>query len=158
MEGAESAALKHLSAAGDQAWHPDGSSGDSPGLQDDRAYVRSPAPRAREASRTWAAANRAVNDAALLAVAKALEGHMDSILAANARDVAGARERGVSKALLDRLTLNPDRVRQMAEGLRAVAALPDPVGEMVAMTRRPNGLEIGQVRVPLGVVGIIYEA
>src|SRR5690606_22112677 len=84
--------------------------------------------------------------------------HMDSILAANARDVAGARERGVSKALLDRLTLNPDRVRQMAEGLRAVAALPDPVGEMVAMTRRPNGLEIGQVRVPLGVVGIIYEA
>lgn len=158
MEGAESAALKHLSAAGDQAGHPDGSSGDNPGLQDDRAYVRELAQRAREASRALAAANRAVKDAALLAMAKALEDHMDSILAANARDVAGARERGVSKALLDRLTLNPDRVRQMAEGLRAVAALPDPVGEMVAMTRRPNGLEIGQVRVPLGVVGIIYEA
>ncbi|MFS8534395.1 MAG: glutamate-5-semialdehyde dehydrogenase [Limnochordales bacterium] len=158
MEGAESAALKHLSAAGDQAGHPDDSSGDNPGLQDDRAYVRELAQRAREASRALAAANRAVKDAALLAMAKALEDHMDSILAANARDVAGARERGVSKALLDRLTLNPDRVRQMAEGLRAVAALPDPVGEMVAMTRRPNGLEIGQVRVPLGVVGIIYEA
>ncbi|HEY8497487.1 MAG TPA: glutamate-5-semialdehyde dehydrogenase [Limnochordales bacterium] len=157
MEGAESAALKRLAAAGQHAG-PDGGSGDSPGLPDDRTYVRELAQRARQASRALAAANRAVKDAALLAMAKALEDHLDSILAANARDVAGAQQRGVSKALLDRLTLNPDRVRQMAEGLRAVAALPDPVGEMVAMTRRPNGLEIGQVRVPLGVVGIIYEA
>lgn len=128
------------------------------GELDDRAYVEQLARRARQASRHLATASRAAKDAALLAMAQALEDHMNDILAANEADVEGARARGIAKALLDRLTLNPDRVRQMAEGVRAVAALPDPVGETVSMIRRPNGLEIGQVRVPLGVVGIIYEA
>jgi len=143
---------------------PRDDAGDRPALdgaeaaRDDRAYVHALARRARAASRQLATASRAVKDAALLAMAQALEDNVEAILTANARDVEAAQARGVSRALLDRLTLNPARVRQMAEGLRAVAALPDPVGELVSMTRRPNGLEIAQVRVPLGVVGIIYEA
>ncbi len=125
---------------------------------DDRAYVEQLARRARHASRVLAAASSSVKDAALRRMADALEDGAPAILAANAEDVAAARERGVAGALLDRLALDTRRVRQMADGLRAVAALPDPIGETVSMTRRPNGLEIGQVRVPLGVVGIIYEA
>ncbi|OUN00526.1 MAG: glutamate-5-semialdehyde dehydrogenase, partial [Firmicutes bacterium ZCTH02-B6] len=161
MKGPDGATLSQGIAAGDSA-HPDrpghSPSGAGSGSQDDHTYIRELATRAREASRVLSAASRAAKDAALLAMARALEEQMDGILAANAQDVVAAQERGVSKAHLDRLTLSPARVRQMAEGLRAVAALPDPVGEMVAMTKRPNGLEIAQVRVPLGVVGIIYEA
>ncbi|MBO8141864.1 MAG: glutamate-5-semialdehyde dehydrogenase [Firmicutes bacterium] len=125
---------------------------------DDRRYVRELALQARAASRKLATLTRADKDRALEAMARALAAEADQILAANAEDVARARERGMSQALLDRLTLNPERVRQMSEGLLAVAALPDPIGETVSMSRRPNGLEIGRVRVPLGVVGMIYEA
>src|SRR5207302_11495940 len=77
---------------------------------------------------------------------------------ANASDVTAGRTRGLSDALLDRLTLNDKRIRAMAEGLRQIAALPDPVGQVVDGSRRPNGLEMQRVRVPLGVVGIIYES
>lgn len=110
---------------------------------------------AKSAARRMAALNSDVKDRALLAMAGALEAHAESILAKNAQDVARCTARG---ALLDRLRLNPERLMGMAAGLRQIAALPDPVGRTVAAWRRPNGLEIAQVRVPLGVIGIIYEA
>jgi glutamate-5-semialdehyde dehydrogenase len=101
---------------------------------------------------------RAEKDAILLAMAGALEAASTRILAANAKDVDAARERGTSPALVDRLALNEKRVVEMAEGLRVVAGLADPVGEVIGGWRLPNGLEITKVRVPMGVVGIIYES
>ena len=114
--------------------------------------------RARTAAAGLAPLSRAVKDAALLAMADALEAATDTVLAANAEDVAAGRESGTSEALLDRLALTPDRVRAMADGLRHVATLPDPVGEVVRGGTLANGLELRQVRVPMGVVGIVYEA
>jgi glutamate-5-semialdehyde dehydrogenase len=114
--------------------------------------------RARTAAMQTALLSRAAKDAALLAMAAALEARSDEILAANARDLEKARDDGVPPAIVDRLTLTSGRVRDMAEGLRQVAALPDPVGEVVRGGVLPNGLELRQLRVPLGVVGIIYEA
>ena len=99
-----------------------------------------------------------MKDAALLAMADALERETEVILAANAEDVEAGRVAGTSEALLDRLALTADRVRAMADGLRHVATLPDPVGELVRGSTLANGLELRQVRVPLGVVGIVYEA
>jgi len=95
---------------------------------------------------------------ALYQAAEALEAAEEKLIAANAEDVRIAKEKGMAAGLLDRLTLNPARVKGMADGLRQVAALEDPVGEVLSMKQRPNGLMIGQKRVPLGVVGIIYEA
>ena len=91
-------------------------------------------------------------------MADALLAHQDLILTANARDVASGRDAGTTEALLDRLALTPSRIGAMADGLRHVATLPDPVGEVVRGSTLPNGLELRQVRVPLGVVGIVYEA
>jgi glutamate-5-semialdehyde dehydrogenase len=116
------------------------------------------AARAREAAHELAVATRAVKDAALLAMAEALVARAGSILAANADDVGAARDVGTPDALVDRLTLTEDRVAGMAAGLRDVAGLPDPVGEVVRGSTLANGLELRQVRVPFGVVGIIYEA
>ena len=116
------------------------------------------AARAREAAYELALATRAAKDAGLHAMADALEGRADEVLAANAEDVAAARADGISDALVDRLSLDSDRVHGMAEGLRQVAGLPDPVGEVVRGSTLANGLELRQVRVPFGVVGIIYEA
>ncbi|MDP9183192.1 MAG: glutamate-5-semialdehyde dehydrogenase [Actinomycetota bacterium] len=114
--------------------------------------------RARTAAAGLAPLPRTVKDAALLAMADALEEHTAAILAANAEDVGAGRAAGTSEALLDRLALTPARVSAMAEGLRHVATLPDPVGEVVRGSTLANGLELRQVRVPLGVVGIVYEA
>jgi glutamate-5-semialdehyde dehydrogenase len=114
--------------------------------------------RAREAAHELALATRATKDAALHAMADALVAGTDAALAANAEDVAAAREAGTPDALLDRLGLDAARVAGMADGLRDVAALPDPVGEVVRGSTLANGLELRQVRVPFGVVGIIYEA
>lgn len=100
----------------------------------------------------------AVKDAALHAMADALLAATDEVLAANALDVATARGAGTSEAMIDRLSLNPARVEGMAEGLRALAALADPVGDVVRGWSNPNGVRVRQLRVPLGVVGIIYEA
>lgn len=100
----------------------------------------------------------AVKDRALHAMADALEANAARILEANAIDVDQAKARGTTGALIDRLTLNQQRVRDMAEGLRQVSALPDPVGEVIRGWQRPNRLRVSKVRVPLGVVGIIYEA
>jgi len=116
------------------------------------------AQRAKAAARLLAPATRGTKDAALHAMADALLAAQDQLLAANAADVAAAREAGTSEAVVDRLTLTPARITAMADGLRQVAGLPDPVGEDVRGSRLPNGLDVRQVRVPLGVVGIIYEA
>ncbi len=113
---------------------------------------------AKAASRALAVLTRAQKDTALQAMADALSAGVDAVLAANALDVAAARETGTSDALVDRLTLNPGRVDGMVAGLRALAALPDPIGDVVRGWTNANGVRVRQVRVPLGVVGIIYEA
>ncbi len=113
---------------------------------------------AREAARAMAAAPRSAKDRALEAGARALRERCGEILEANARDMAAARDKGLSGAMLDRLELDPRRVEAMAAGLEAIAGLEDPVGTELARWRRPNGLDIARVRVPLGVVGIIYES
>jgi glutamate-5-semialdehyde dehydrogenase len=116
------------------------------------------AARAREAAYELALATRATKDAALRAMADALVERSTEVLDANAADVRAAEEGGTSPALVDRLRLTHDRVLGMADGLRQVADLPDPVGEVVRGSTLANGLELRQVRVPFGVVGIIYEA
>ncbi|CEP67034.1 Glutamate-5-semialdehyde dehydrogenase [Moorella glycerini] len=122
------------------------------------AEVQAKGKLAREAARTLANLNTARKNEALLAMARALEEEKDFILEANARDMAAGKEKGLSRALLDRLLLNEKRIQDMAVSLRELVALPDPVGEVTSMWTRPNGLQIGRVRVPLGVIGIIYEA
>ena len=114
--------------------------------------------RAKAAAAALAPLSRVTKDSALHAMAEALERRLDEVLEANARDVSTARETGMSESLVDRLALTPQRISAMAEGLRHVATLPDPVGEVVRGSTLANGLELRQVRVPLGVVGIIYEA
>ena len=116
------------------------------------------ATRARAAAARLAPLPRKAKDAALLAMADALVASTHAILSANAEDVTAGREAGTSEALLDRLALTPARIAAMADGLRHVATLPDPVGEVVRGSSLPNGLELRQVRVPLGVIGIVYEA
>ena len=113
---------------------------------------------AREASRVLARTPAALRNAALEAIAGALETRLDDILEANALDVAAGREADISPALLDRLALTPARVADMANGVRRIAALDDPVGEVVEGRRLPNGLDLRKVRVPLGVVAVVYEA
>ncbi|MFD3483881.1 glutamate-5-semialdehyde dehydrogenase [Streptomyces sp. NPDC058665] len=114
--------------------------------------------RARSAAADLAPLPRSVKDDALLAIADALEVRTQEIIKANGEDIARAREAGTSEAIIDRLTLTPERVRAIAADVRDVAALPDPVGEVVRGSTLPNGIDLRQVRVPLGVVGIIYEA
>jgi glutamate-5-semialdehyde dehydrogenase len=122
------------------------------------ADVRAVALRARDAAAELAPLTRGAKDAALLAMADALVEATDVVLSANADDVATGRAGGTAEALLDRLTLTRERIAAMATGLREIAALPDPVGEVVRGYTRPNGLEIRQIRVPIGVIAIVYEA
>ncbi|WP_240138570.1 glutamate-5-semialdehyde dehydrogenase [Streptomyces sp. MUM 178J] len=125
---------------------------------DNMSPVAQAAYRARAAAADLAPLPRSAKDDALLAIADALEVRTSEIVTANAEDVARAREAGTSEAIIDRLTLTPERVRAIAADVRHVAALPDPVGEVVRGSTLPNGIDLRQVRVPLGVVGIIYEA
>jgi glutamate-5-semialdehyde dehydrogenase len=113
---------------------------------------------AQDASRTLARLGSDVRDAALEAIAAALLERTDEILEANARDLVAGRESGLSAALMDRLALDPARIEAMAAGVRSIAALPDPVGEVIDGHRLPNGLDMRKVRVPLGVVAVVYEA
>ncbi len=114
--------------------------------------------RARSAAHALSTAPRTAKDRALRGAAASLRTRRDEILAANAEDMAAARQRGLSAALLDRLALNGARIEAIAEGLETIAGLDDPVGREIGRWRRPNGLDIARVRVPLGVVGIIYES
>ncbi|CAN5265068.1 glutamate-5-semialdehyde dehydrogenase [soil metagenome] len=121
-------------------------------------HVRTLAVRGREAGHDLALATRATKDAALRAMATALVEHGDDILAANAEDVVRAEAADIAPNVIDRLRLTTERLATMADGLREVAGLPDPVGEVVRGSTLANGLELRQVRVPFGVVGMIYEA
>jgi glutamate-5-semialdehyde dehydrogenase len=113
---------------------------------------------AQAASRSLAGMSSALKDAALLRAADALEERTPEILEANARDLEAGRESGLSAALMDRLALDPARIASIAGAVRAIAALPDPVGEVIDGHRLPNGLDVRKVRVPLGVVAVVYEA
>jgi glutamate-5-semialdehyde dehydrogenase len=123
-----------------------------------RAAMRAIGAKARAAARMLANASAEAKNEAILAAARVLRERGAEILAANARDLAEARAKGLGPALLDRLALDPKRVEQMARGLEEVAALPDPVGRVLATFERPNGLRIERVATPLGVVGVIYES
>src|SRR3712207_4415646 len=114
--------------------------------------------QAKQASRTLATLDRGAKDAALHAIADALDARVAEILEANARDLEAGREAGLSSALMDRLKLDEQRVATIAAQVRDIAALPDPVGEVIDGGRLANGLDIRRVRVPLGVVGVVYEA
>lgn len=113
---------------------------------------------AREASRGLRRLERAQKDHCLELMAKKLLDHREEIIKENQKDLAGAREAGLSPAMIDRLTLNDHVIRGMADGLMEVAALSDPVGEIRGMWKRPNGLQVGRVRIPLGVIGFIFES
>lgn len=114
--------------------------------------------QARAAGRAISAADTAAKNAALLAMADLIEQNADSLAAENSKDLDAGRARGLDAALLDRLALTPERISGMAEGLRQISSLPDPVGEITNMAYRPSGIQVGQMRVPLGVIGIIYES
>ncbi len=121
-------------------------------------YMQSVGEAARAASRDVAASPTAQRNAALLAMADAILARSDSLKAANALDLEAGRANGLDAALLDRLELTDARIEGMAEGLRQIATLPDPVGQISDMNFRPSGIQVGRMRVPLGVIGIIYES
>ncbi|MGB6085806.1 MAG: glutamate-5-semialdehyde dehydrogenase [Parvibaculum sp.] len=122
------------------------------------AIMREIGVKARKAATTLANASTKQKDAALLAAAMCVRANVDDILAANELDVADARKNGLTPAMIDRLTLDTKRVEAIAKAIEEVAALPDPVGSKITEWDRPNGLHIERVRVPLGVIGIIYES
>jgi glutamate-5-semialdehyde dehydrogenase len=125
---------------------------------DVKAYMQDLGRRARAASRVAAKADTQTKNRALLAMAAAVRRERAKILAANAEDVAAACAAGLEPALVDRLTLEDKSVESMAEGLEQVAALPDPVGAITELAERPTGIRVGRMRVPLGVIGIVYES
>lgn len=124
-------------------------------VRDDMLHL---AQQAKYASRRLATLSSAVKNSLLLRMATALEAGANQLIEANELDLAAARDKGMAPAMLDRLTLDEPRIKAMADGLREVAALPDPVGEITGMWRRPNGIQVGRMRIPLGVIGIVYES
>jgi glutamate-5-semialdehyde dehydrogenase len=127
-------------------------------ITDVTTYMQETGARARAASRQLAAATTARKNAALEAMADLLDSRRDELARENRKDLEAGREKGLSEALLDRLELTPARIDTMIEGLRHIAALPDPIGEIFDLKYRPSGIQVGRMRVPLGVVGIIYES
>jgi glutamate-5-semialdehyde dehydrogenase len=125
---------------------------------DFKQYVSDKAKKAKAASRALANISTEIKNNALFKMAAGLEKESAELIAENRKDLAAAEQKGLSKAMIDRLTLNPERIKAMADGLREVAALPDPVGEVLGIRRRPNGMEVGKMRVPIGLIGIIYES
>jgi glutamate-5-semialdehyde dehydrogenase len=125
---------------------------------DIHAYMQALGERAREASLAIGRADTGSKNAALLAIADAIDAARATLVEENAKDLEAGRKGGLDAALLDRLELNGDRICAMAEGLRQIATLPDPVGEITDLAYRPSGIQVGKMRVPLGVIGIIYES
>jgi len=125
---------------------------------DIRAYMQSVGQRARVAARALTRAETAAKNTALTAMASEIERQADALLAENRKDLDAGRAQGLDEALLDRLALNPSRISAMAEGLRQIASLADPVGGITDLNYRPSGIQVGRMRVPLGVIGIIYES
>jgi len=123
-----------------------------------KQYMTELGENARKASRQLARANTNQKNAALNAIADSLIQSMDFLLAENTKDMDKGKQSGLDDALLDRLALNEERVTGMADGLRQIAALPDPIGEITDLNYRPSGIQVGKMRVPLGVIGIIYES
>ena len=121
-------------------------------------YMQSVGKRARVAARAMGRADSGMKDAALTAIAAAIEAAADTLKSENEKDMVSGRQHGLDAALLDRLELNDARIASMAEGLREIALLPDPVGSISDMNYRPSGIQVGRMRVPLGVIGIIYES
>jgi glutamate-5-semialdehyde dehydrogenase len=128
------------------------------GTTDIKEYMQTLGRRARVAARALGRAETAAKNAALLAMAAAIEARAEELLAANRKDLDASRAQGLDAAMLDRLELNDARVEAMADGLRQIASLPDPVGEITDLNYRPSGIQVGRMRVPLGVIGIIYES
>ena len=122
------------------------------------AYMAQVGQQARAASRLMAKANTGMKNNALLAIAERIEAQREQLMAANRIDLEKGQNNGLEPALLDRLELTPARIDTMIEGLQQVAALPDPVGEITGLNYRPSGIQVGKMRVPLGVIGIIYES
>jgi glutamate-5-semialdehyde dehydrogenase len=125
---------------------------------DVKEYIQTLGHQAREASQVLVSASTGAKNQALEAAAAAIEGAAERLAEANCKDVEAARQKGLGEALVDRLELTAVRVAAMAEGLRQIAALPDPVGSISNLNYRPSGIQVGQMRVPLGVIGIIYES
>jgi glutamate-5-semialdehyde dehydrogenase len=125
---------------------------------DIKQYVSDKAQKAKAASRALANISTEIKNNALFKMAAGLEKDAAKLISENRKDLTEADKKGLSKAMIDRLTLTHDRIKTMADGLREVAALPDPVGEVLKMWRRPNGMEVGRMRVPIGLIGIIYES
>src|SRR3989344_4801965 len=123
-----------------------------------KAYMQDVGQRARVSARAMARAETAAKDTALTAIAVEIERGQAALIAANKKDLDADKAAGLDAALLDRLELNAARIQAMAEGLRQIAALPDPVGEITDLNYRPSGIQVGRMRVPLGVIGIIYES
>ncbi|OGT70075.1 MAG: glutamate-5-semialdehyde dehydrogenase [Gammaproteobacteria bacterium RIFCSPLOWO2_02_FULL_57_10] len=122
------------------------------------SYMTTLGRQARAAARETARATTAQKNAALLTIADVIDQRRDQLMTANQKDLAAGRQKGLDSAMLDRLELTPARIDNMIEGLRQVAELPDPVGEVTDLRYRPSGIQVGKMRVPLGVVGIIYES
>jgi len=125
---------------------------------DIKTYVTKTAQKAKEASRKLATVPTKVKNDALLMMAKRIMAEEANLVKENYKDLTAGEKKGLSKAMLDRLTLNPSRIKAMADGLREIVSLPDPVGEVTKVWRRPNGMEVGRVRVPIGLIGIVYES
>lgn len=125
---------------------------------DIKKYMNELGQQARAASRELNRANTGQKNTALLAIAESIESRSKEVLAANKKDMDAGTKSGLDEALLDRLELNDERIAAMAEGIRQVAALTDPVGEITDLNYRPSGIQVGKMRVPLGVIGIIYES
>ncbi|MEK7864281.1 MAG: glutamate-5-semialdehyde dehydrogenase [Nitrospirota bacterium] len=125
---------------------------------DIKAYVLKKAKAAKEGARLLAKSSSKEKNNALLKMADALKKRKAELINENKKDIAFAEKKGLSKAMIDRLALNEKRINEMAQGLIEVAALPDPVGEVIKMWQRPNGMVVGKMRVPIGVIGIIYES
>jgi glutamate-5-semialdehyde dehydrogenase len=125
---------------------------------DIKHYMNDVGQRARKASRAMAKADTSAKNRALSLIAAAIRRDADALRAANQKDLEAARANGLADAMLDRLTLSDKAIATMAEGLEQIVSLPDPIGEISNMKFRPTGIQVGQMRVPLGVIGIIYEA